>query len=49
VICVWLTVSYNVTRSLEGYEASGMIRAEEGTDRRRDSSGCNVNEVGDYS
>jgi hypothetical protein len=26
---VWLLISYNVTRSLEGYEAFEVIRAEE--------------------
>jgi hypothetical protein len=31
-LCVWLLISYNVTRSLEGYEAFGVIRAEEETD-----------------
>ena len=29
---VWLFIRYNVTRSLEGYEAFGVIRAEEETD-----------------
>ena len=29
---LWLLISYNVTRSLEGYEAFGVIRAEEETE-----------------
>ena len=28
-LCVWLLISYNVTRSLEGYEAFGVIHVEE--------------------
>jgi hypothetical protein len=31
-LLVWLLISYNVTRSLEGYEAFGVVRAEEETD-----------------
>ena len=29
---MWLLIRYNVTRSLEGYEAFGVTRAEEETD-----------------
>jgi hypothetical protein len=36
---VWLLIRYNVTRSLEGYEAFGVTRAEEETDDPESTGG----------
>ena len=36
---VWLLISYNVTRSLEGYETFGVISAEEETDNPESKGG----------
>ena len=44
---MWLLISYNVTRSLEGHEAFGMVRAEEETDDP-ESKGARLHWIASY-
>jgi hypothetical protein len=44
---VWLLISYSITRSLEGYEAFGVIRAEEETDDS-ESTGARFHWIASY-